>query len=132
MAQIGNLGKLIVFEVSSDKILTFQKMTQTVKGRWSAHAVIQGKPVSEFLGPDQRQGSLSIYLSSALGVKPRTVIEEIEKAVESGMPNQLVVGGKKIGNNEWVITSMSETWGAIIKDGCLVAANLSLTLAEYV
>lgn len=132
MAQIGNLGSLIVFEVSSNKVLTFQKMTQTVKGRWATHAVIQGKPESEFLGPDLRQGSLPIYLSVNHGVRPRTIIEKIEKAVESGTPYPLVIGGKKIGDNDWVVTNLSETWGEIIRDGCLVTANLTLTLAEYV
>lgn len=132
MAKIGNLGKLITFSVSSDKVLTFQKMTQTVSGRWTTHTPIGGKPVSEFLGAGQRKITLPISLSVNHGVKPRTVIEKIEKAVENGTPNQLVIGGKKIGSNKWVITSMSETWDKIIMDGVLVSAQLSLTLEEYV
>ena len=132
MAQIGNLGKLIVFEVSSETVRTFQKMTQTVSGRWTTHNPIGGKPVSEYLGPGQRASSLPIFLSVNHGVKPRATIEKIEKAVEKGEPFPFVVGGQKIGNNQWVITSMSETWDEIIKDGRLVSAHVTLTLAEYV
>ena len=132
MAQIGNLGKLIVFEVSSDKVLTFRNMTQNVSGRWTIHNPIGKKPQGEFLGPGQRKGTLPIYLSVNHGVKPRSTIEKIEKAVEKGEPFPLVIGGKKLGDNQWVITDMSETWGDIIKDGRLVSANISLTLAEYV
>lgn len=132
MAQIGNLGKLIVFEVSSKKVLTFHGMTQTVSGRWTAHNVIGGKPKSEFLGPGQRGITLTISLSVNHGVKPRSTIERIEKAVETGEHFPLVIGGKKVGDHEWSIANMSETWGTIIKDGCLVSASLSITLSEYV
>lgn len=132
MAQVGNLGKLIVFEVSSDKVLTFSKMTQTVKGRWATHSTIKGKPISEFLGPDQRGINLTIFLSVNHGIKPRKTIERIEKAVEKGKHYPLVIGGKKVGSNQWVITSMSETWNDIIMDGKLVSANITLTLTEYV
>lgn len=132
MAQIGNLGKLIVFEVSSKKVLTFGKMTKTVKGRWTSHAVIGNKPVSEFLGPDQGNISFPIFLTVNHGVRPRTTIEKIEKAIESGTPLSFVIGGKKVGSNQWVITDMSETWDEIIQDGRLVSAHLTLNLAEYV
>ncbi len=132
MATIGNLGKLITFEVSSDKVLTFRDMTQTVKGRWTTHAVIGKKPVSEFLGADQRTLSLSIFLSATHGVKPRETIKTIEKSIEKGKSHKLVIGGEQVGEKKWVITDMSETWGNIISDGCLVSANLTLNLAEYV
>lgn len=132
MAKIGNLGKLIVFEVSSDKVLTFNKLTQTVKGRWTSHAVIGGKPVSEFLGADLRTITIPIYLSVLHGVRPRATLEKIEKAVEKGTPYPLAIGGKKVGNYKWKITQISETWNEVIKDGRLVSANLNITLEEYV
>lgn len=130
--QVGNLGSLITFEVSSRKVLTFKQLTQTVGGRWTTHAVIGQKPKSEFLGADLRNGQLEIFLNSMLGVRPRSVIENIESAVESGNPLTLVVGGKQIGSNRWVITKMSETWNEVILDGRLVSANVTLTLQEYV
>lgn len=132
MATIGNLGKLIVFEVSSKKVLTFNNLTRSVKGRWATHDVIGGKPVSEFLGADQGTLSLSIHISAMHGVRPRSTIKNIENAVEKGTPNVLVIGGQQVGSHKWVITDMSETWGTVIKDGRLVSANLSLNLAEYV
>ena len=132
MAQIGNLGKLIVFEVSGDKVLTFKGMTRTVSGRWTAHNVIGGKPVSEFLGPGQDGITLQIFLNINHGVDPRSTIERIEKAIQKGEHFPFVIGGKKIGDHEWAITNMSETWGTIIKGGWLVSANLSITLTEYV
>ena len=132
MAQIGNLGKLIVFEVSSDKVLTFGKMTQSVKGRWTTHEPIGNKPKPEFLGAGQRTVSLPVFLSVNHGVRPRKTIEKIENAIETGTPLTFVIGGKKVGSNQWIISDMSETWDEIIQDGRLVSAHLTLNLAEYV
>lgn len=131
MGKIGNLGGLIVFEVSTNKVLTFNGMTQSVKGRWTVQNPILGKPYPEFLGPGQRTISLSVFLSAMHGVRPRETLERIEKAVESGTPYPLVIGNKKVGSYKWVITEMSEAWGEIIKGGRLVSVNLTLNLGEY-
>lgn len=131
MGKIGNLGKLIVFEVSTRKVLTFGKLAQTVKGRWAVQEPILGKPYSEFLGPGQRTISLSIHLSAMHGVRPQETMERIEAAVESGTPYPLVIGSKKIGSYQWVITDMSEAWGGIIEGGHLASADLTLSLSEY-
>ena len=132
MATIGNLGSLITFEVSSDKILTFDKLTRTIKGRWATHGIIGGKPRTEFIGADLQSVSLSIKLNATHGVKPLKTLEDIEKAVERGTVMPLVIGGKKVGSNSWTITQASETWGCIYSKGELITANVSLTLQEYV
>lgn len=131
MGRIGNLGKLIIFEASTKKVLTFNKMTQNIKGRWAVQEPILEKPYPEFLGPGQRTITLPIYLSSTHGVSPRKTMEQIEKAVEEGTPYPLVIGNRKVGSYQWVITELSETWGEIMKDGILVCASLTLNLAEY-
>lgn len=131
MGEIGNLGSLITFEVSMDKSLTFNNMTQSVKGRWTVQNPILGKPYSEFLGPGQRTLSLSVFVTAMHGVQPRKTIESIEEAIENGAPYNLVIGGKRVGSDQWVITDMSESWGKIIQGGKLVSANLTLNLAEY-
>lgn len=132
MAQIGNLGDLIVFEVNSNKVLTFDKLQRTVKGRWTTHAVIGGKPIPEYLGPDRQSITIQIFITVMHGVNPRSTIERMEKAAENGTPFSFVLGGKKIGSNQWVIESISETWGEIIDNGKLLSAHLNLTLSEYV
>lgn len=132
MATIGNLGEYIVFSVSSDKVLTFNKMTQTVKGRWTNHNVIGKKPKSEFLGADIRSLNLSIKLDVMLGVKPIKVLKTLEHAVEDGSIFPFILGGKKVGSNSWVITQMSETWDCVYSKGELIKASVSLTLQEYV
>ena len=132
MAKIGNLGKLITFRVSSKKVLTFNDMERKVSGRWAVNNVIKGKPRSEFLGADLQEVSLSILLSSTLGVKPRKTLERIIKAVEKGEHFTFVIGGKPVSKNKWVITETSETWDVILSKGELIQAKIELSLKEYV
>lgn len=129
---VGNLGKLITFEVSSSKVLTFDQMQRSVKGRWATHDVIGGKVKSEFLGADVASITLPIYLSAMHGVRPRRSIELINDAIESGQYFTFVVGGRAVGRYQWRITSSSETWDKVILNGILVEAKLTLTLEEYV
>jgi phage protein U len=129
---VGNLGKLITFEVSSSKVLTFDQMQRSVKGRWATHDVIGGKVKSEFLGADVASITLPIYLSAMHGVRPRRTIELINDAIESGQCFTFVVGGRAVGKYQWCITSSSETWDKVILNGILVKAKLALTLEEYV
>lgn len=129
---IGNLGNLITFSVSSDRVLTFDRMQRNISGRWATHTPIGGKPKMEFLGADDATVTFSVFLSAAHGVSPRTTLDRIADAVENGTVLPLVIGGRAVGKNRWVITSSGETWDAVIKDGRLVQANVSLTLKEYV
>lgn len=131
MAHIGNLGKTIVFATSDKKILNFNNFKQTVNGRWGTHERIQKKPLSEFLGADLRQITFNITLNAVHGVKPRAILSKIEKMVENGTVETLVIGGKKVGNNKWKMTSISETWDNVLNKGELVKASLSISLEEY-
>lgn len=132
MAVIGNLGTLITFEVSSDKVLTLQKMSRTVKGRWARHEIIGKKPQSEFLGADLQGISFSVLLSVNHGVNPRVTLERIASAVEKGENFLFVLGGKAVGENKWKIVSVSESWDVIMKEGILVQAKVTISLEEYV
>lgn len=131
MAKIGNLGKLITFQVSSKKVLTFNDMEREVSGRWVVHDVIKGKPKSEFLGAGLQEVSLSVLLLSTMGVKPRKTLERIRKATERGERFTFVIGGKPVSKNKWVITETSETWDVIFSKGELVQARIELNLREY-
>lgn len=131
MAKIGNLGKLITFEVSSKKVFTFNDMSRKASGRWAQHEVIKGKPKSEFLGAGLQEVSLSILLSSTLGIKPRKTLECIVKAVEKGEHFTFVLGGKPVSKNKWIITEVSETWDVILSKGELIQAKAELSLQEY-
>lgn len=129
---VGNWGKTITFVVNSKKVLTFKKMTRTVSARWTAHDIVGKKPKYEFTGPEASKVEISdVLLSAYHGIKPRTMIEKLEKAIEEGKVDYLYIGGKKIGKNKMKLESMSETWDEIWNKGELVRATVDLTFSEY-
>ena len=64
MATIGNFGKLITFEVSSNKMLALKDMKRTVAARWKKHEIIGEVPRSEFQGPDLDETTVVAILSA--------------------------------------------------------------------
>lgn len=131
MGKIGSFGKVITFEVSSKKVLTFQSMKREVSARWKTHNIVQKKPKAEFMGPDADTVTFKVFLSAEHGVKPRKTLDAIEKAIKKGQVEYFILGGKKVGSNKYYIESMSEEWEEIWNKGELVKATGSLTLSEY-
>ena len=132
-ASLGLFGETIKFEVSSDKILTFEQMKVTQAGRWATHPIIMKAPKSEFLGADLKECSMEVTLSAEHGVKPRATIDKIEKAVRSGVVDIIAIGGKIFGGNghKWYIESVSETWDEVWNMGELVKATIKMNFKEY-
>lgn len=129
---IGTLGPNIIFAVNDQYALTFSGMTREVSGRWATHETPGVKPRAEFLGPGLQTVSLPITLSAGLGVRPRRVLETIERMVEEGTAEYLILGFRPVGKNRFRLTESSETWDLIYNRGELVRAKLTLTLEEYV
>ena len=128
---IGHIGKTVVFETSDAKILNFNKMQRTVKGRWAAHSRVGKKPKKQFLGPDADQLTFTIILNAEHGVKPRKTVENIEKLIRTGKPQTVVIGSKKVGANKYAIIEISENWETILNRGEVVKITCDITLEEY-
>ena len=128
---IGALGSGIIFLVSDSYALTFNGMTREVSSRWATHETPGVKPKAEFLGPGLQTISLPITLSSSLGVRPRLVLEAIERMVETGSAEYFILGNRPVGVNRFRVTGSSETWDLIYNRGELARASLTITLEEY-
>lgn len=94
---IGTLGREIIFEVSDNRVLTFESMSREVSGRWTEHEVLGVNRKRSFLGPGLQTISLTIHLSAAMGVKPRRILDMVERMVERGTAEYLVIGGRLVG-----------------------------------
>lgn len=127
---IGILGSLR-FRVNDSRVFTFQNLKREVSASWSTMERIGQKPLSEFNGPDLQTISFDITLDASLGVKPRYLLGVLERMVEAGEVNTLVIGKNKVGKNKWVITKSSEAWEVVLRGGELYRASVSLTLQEY-
>ena len=127
---IGLLGSLR-FRVNDNKVFTFSNMKREVSASWNTMERIGQKPISEFGGPNLQTISLDITLDASLGVRPRQLLEVLERMTESGQASELVIGRKMVGKNKWVITKCSQAWDVILRGGELYRANVSLSLQEY-
>ena len=127
MGEIGKLGSLITFEVSSSKILTPSDLELKASGSWSYHDIISKKPQSEFNGAELRSMSFTIVLSAEHGIKPRDTMNAIIKAVESGTVMDFALGGKAIGN-KWIIKEASNAFNIVLNKGEVAT---KITLEEY-
>lgn len=132
MGAVGNLGSAIVFETSDNRVLTFSGMTQKVSGKYTKHNVIGKKDKPEFTGPGNRSVSFKVLLDVSLGMRPMDIMNSMERAVESGETNHLVVGGRPIGENKFYISSLSEAYDVVMSHGEIARASLNITLEEYV
>lgn len=128
---VGILGGLR-FRVSDNRVLTFQNFKMEVSASWNTVERIGMKPLTEYGGPNLRAASFDVVLDASLGVKPKKLLTTIERMVESGEVNDLIVGKKRIGKNKWAVTKCSESWDVILRGGELYRAKVSLSLQEYV
>ena len=64
-------------------------------------------------------------------MKPRQLLELMARMVESGTP-AVLIGPRRIGQNQWVLTKSSEAWNRVYAHGELVQAETSLSSKEYV
>lgn len=127
---IGSFGTELIFETSDARVLTPSGFSRTVKGRWNSHAIIGGKPQSEFAGADLQGVTFDLRLWAGLGVRPRQMLAVLERLVETGSAEALIIGGIPLGEM-WVITDTSEAWDMMMSGGELYSASVTLTLQEY-
>lgn len=121
----------VPFVVSKNYVRTFDDYNRSGSGRWAKHEIIAQKPVMEFIGPDTEKISFSMLLRSDMGITPNTELNNLRKMRDKGKSFSLVIGGRKIGTNSWVVESIGETvnfWGKL---GGILSVKVDITLAEY-
>ena len=135
---VGKYGKTLAFQVyfkpgekKGVKCLTFRDFKRTVSNRTNDHSRIVLKPKTEFDGPELSQMTFSITFRTDLGVDPRKMLKKLETCIRLGKIDYFVIGNKKIGKHKYLITTMTEAWDTIVKNGLLVEATVDITVKEY-
>lgn len=128
---IGSWGTELVFSVSDETVKTFSNLKRTISSSWATHSRIGKKDQVEFLRPGLQKITFNMELNAMLGVRPRAMLELLERCVEKGTVNTFVVGGKRVGSHRWRITGTSEEWDVLLNKGELVRASVSVTMEEY-
>lgn len=130
MAIIGSFGD-IVFEVSHNKIRTFNNFSRSASSRWADHEIEEGKPISEFLGPDLDEISFRMRFDVAYGMNPKTEMDRLLIKCRAGQAETLIVGGIPLGMYKWTIRTVGQDWKYFDGSGRLIVGEVDVTLREY-
>lgn len=130
--EIGSYGSKVVFEVSSYSVRSFKNLKTSAGAKYANIELLEGKPRKQFIAATNQSVSLDITLRADQNwISPRDMRDLLVNMCESGEANYLIIGGKPISNNPFILTAVSDEWGVIFNDGSLFSINLSLSLEEY-
>lgn len=127
---LGSLGE-IVFEVSSNMVMTFDDFERSSSARLSFHELQGRKPLREFVGPDVETISFKIRLSTYEGVDPTQKIEKLRDAKDEGIAQLFVLDGAPQGKGYWLIENISESPRFFDNRGRPAVIECDITLKEY-
>ena len=131
-SKIGSLGE-IAFEVSNyDRILTLDNYGKSISANYAEHEVIGSKPLLEFTGPKLQTISFDVRISSYLGYNPRKQMDQLIEYCEKGAVLSFILGDEPIGENKWVIESISEKAEQFMGNGEILSCVASISLKEYI
>ena len=125
---LGSFGD-IVFEASSEKVLTFLSFARSAGVNVAEHAVIDSKPVPQITGYALDEIGFSITLNSAMGIDPVEEVKKMREMMNSGQEQALLLGSEVFGN--WTLLSVDDEWKHVDAGGKPAIISVSLKLKEY-
>lgn len=121
-----------VFQVDTSKIYTFKDFTYSSVLN-TEHQDVDGKKPSTYVkGPGLDNFGIVITLETSNGVNPRQEWEEWQQILAQSLPDTFILGGKPIGENKWLLKSVSPSDVRADNTGNITGLTLSLEFEEYV
>ena len=130
MAKIGSFGSL-VFSVSDNTVKTCDQIAWKNSAKYATHDRHIKADLLEFLGPEPGTISFKMVFAVMHGNNPLKEVKKINKMVNKGITERLVIGGKVYGSYKWVILSTSNTMKRYDNKGNCWAAVVDVSMKEY-
>ena len=127
---VGSFGD-IPFIVARGYVRTFKDYGRESSGRWAKHDLIGEKPVLEFLGPDIEKINFKMQFRADHGMNPENEAARLRAMRDKGETAVLMLAGRPVGDNPWVVESIGETvafWDAF---GNAISLTVDVSLTEY-
>ena len=130
VSRVGSLGDL-VFEVSTNKVLTFTDATKSVSARHQKHDIHLNSPILEFIGEDLTEFKINVSFDKKFGINPQSQVEQLEKYVKEGSILNLMIGNVYMG--KFAITRVNQSIPLISGKGEIlkIAVEINLTESKY-
>ncbi len=126
-----DFNSIIEFEVSEERLLTFNSFVRNCKARYKEHDIHLKKSLLEFLGSSADDIPISISLMAHNGVYPRLEMNKIINLIRDGTLVAIMLGDSTMGMYRWVITDSSNVFEHVDNMGNIYKIDVSLTLKEY-
>lgn len=121
----------MVFEVSEQKINTFENFSRSSSARYNTHNIKQQKPLIEFEGPGADTVSFDVKLRASHGVNPLVELEKWKKAYRRGYRGIITLGKRPLSVYTFAIIGVTENHTTFDQFGNVLTIELSLELIEY-
>lgn len=134
MANVGSFGDVDFLCTSANGknlILSFYDLTRSSASSFAEHERNGEKAYLEFGGDGLEELTLTIEADARYGIKPLEVQNKLFAMKSAGLAESFIMGGKKIGNNPYVITRIAEGFKVLHVDGRPIRISFQLTLKEY-
>lgn len=131
MGLVGSFGSDVIFEVSDQRITTFDQFVRSASTRWTNHEILNQKPVSEFLGPELDTITFTMRFDAQWGVNPKTEMDKLLIMCRAGQVETLIVGGLALGVYKWKITSVRQNWLTTDGQGRPIIGTADVSMEEY-
>lgn len=121
-----------VFEVSQNKIYTFDEFTRDISINVEDQEVDGSKPSTYIKGTNLEPVSFTIKLRQSNSIDVETEINDWKSICEEGIPYMLFIGDKTVSNNKFLLTGVSLSDNDYIATGKIMRSTMKLTFKEYV
>ena len=73
-----------------------------------------------------------MQFSAAWGLNPQDETKKVREICEKGEANYFVLNNQTVGENPWIIESVSESVDVIDNNGRVITTQIDVTLKEYI
>jgi len=122
----------VVFEVSSFNVTTFDQYKRASKAKYAEHELIGLPGKLEYLHRELEEISFSMTLHVGLGADVRGETDKLRQYCHDGEADYLIIANEAIGENLWVVESLSEDALVYDGEGNILANKLDIKLKEYI
>lgn len=121
-----------VFEVSSDKVYSFNELQFGTNLETETQENPGAKPKTYIKGPGLNTLSIKITVSADLGLNPRAEIGSWKILKDTRTAYPFILGGKPFGSDLWLLKDVQAADTKIDNAGKILSATISLSFEEYV
>ena len=129
---VGLYGE-IVFGIAAGQGFLIEELKESSRAKFVEHNILNSKPITEFVGLENDNVSLSMNFIAGYTTPPIVAIPLLQGLLRRPKAYPLLVGKRVIGSlsSQFVLTEITCTYKYLTGDGTLMAADIDVSLKEY-